>query len=372
MASAVHFWIAFFGTGLLLVVLAWAGSRRRKLGPKQLAGGNYPAACGSCGYDLTGLPGTTCPECGSDLELVGRLSPQFHRWAAVPVTARLIVWTVAVGAMGAGLVFIAMQSLLPQRVHFEVTGTWAIIQPKPQLPGENSLWTPVLVSVNGSFTRFMGANDALTTFTPSPSASTRWTAASLDLTTTSPPAVVELADGRRASVQERYGKALAHLEPDLSSNARLAALTRAGLAGAPASALSDGDDLKAALLYALNQAGYDGSQGSIDELVGALAPDIDAFLRYGAVVSQPGAGPWTPTHSQARTTHRSYEPFQLVGVSGFWLLVWALGLPFILRKRPISIRRERDEVPAELDPSAAAGRTREALMRAPVTESGAL
>src|SRR5690606_12021706 len=127
-ASAVHFWIAFVGTGVLLVVLAWAGSRRRKLGPKQLAGGNSPAACGSCGYDLTGLPGTTCPECGSDLELVGRLSPQFHRWAAVPVTARLIVWTVAVGAMGAGFALVGAGSAIGRVQYFDAYIQRAVLE----------------------------------------------------------------------------------------------------------------------------------------------------------------------------------------------------------------------------------------------------
>src|SRR5688572_10445859 len=110
------FWSAYIATGALLVLLAWLGSRRRKLNPRRFADGGVPAACGSCGYDLTGLPGTTCPECGSDLELVGRISPQFRRWAAVPVTARLIVWTIMLAVLGGTWSYVAVyKSLLPRQ-----------------------------------------------------------------------------------------------------------------------------------------------------------------------------------------------------------------------------------------------------------------
>src|SRR5688572_22334303 len=109
-----HFWLGFIGTGVLLVVLAWAGGRRRRLSSKQVATGGIAAACGSCGYDLTGLPWTTCPECGSDLELVGRLAPQFHRWTSIPVTARVIIWTVASAAFAGGFIYAAIEYALPR------------------------------------------------------------------------------------------------------------------------------------------------------------------------------------------------------------------------------------------------------------------
>ena len=67
---------------------------------------------------------TTCPECGSDLALVGRISPQFHRWAAVPVTARLIVWTVAVAALGGAFFYVAHESSLLRIQRFRRSRVW--------------------------------------------------------------------------------------------------------------------------------------------------------------------------------------------------------------------------------------------------------
>jgi hypothetical protein len=50
--------------------------------------------CGKCGYNVTGLPGTVCPECGSDLATVG------IRWPGAPVPysrlVRGIGWTLFV------------------------------------------------------------------------------------------------------------------------------------------------------------------------------------------------------------------------------------------------------------------------------------
>ena len=81
MAIVVQFWLACAGIAGLLVVLAWAGGRRRRVRVKDLtADESLVNHCGNCGYDLTGLAGGVCPECGSDLTLVGRVAPGFRRW----------------------------------------------------------------------------------------------------------------------------------------------------------------------------------------------------------------------------------------------------------------------------------------------------
>jgi hypothetical protein len=50
--------------------------------------------CGKCGYDVRGLPGNVCPECGSDLNVVGIRRPGDRE----PLAAgwRLAAWTVFV------------------------------------------------------------------------------------------------------------------------------------------------------------------------------------------------------------------------------------------------------------------------------------
>ena len=49
---------------LLLTIggLVWYLKRRRA---------RLPGVCGKCGYNVTGIPTFTCPECGSDLRKVG-------------------------------------------------------------------------------------------------------------------------------------------------------------------------------------------------------------------------------------------------------------------------------------------------------------
>lgn len=51
-----------------LVAVVWARCRKR---PKI-----SEPSCGQCGYAVRGLPGFTCPECGSDLRDVGIVTPQ--------------------------------------------------------------------------------------------------------------------------------------------------------------------------------------------------------------------------------------------------------------------------------------------------------
>ena len=128
MISVVEFWLACAGIAGLLVVLAWAGSRRRRVRVKELtAGESLVNHCGNCGYDLTGLAGDVCPECGSDLTLVGRVAPSFRRWQAVPVTARTVIWTVAVTAMAFALAMLGKDFAVPRVQALSVECHWQAI-----------------------------------------------------------------------------------------------------------------------------------------------------------------------------------------------------------------------------------------------------
>ena len=80
---AIWNWIALGCT--LLAALLWAvwQTRRRSR--------TSEPACGRCGYFVTGLSGTVCPECGSDLRAVGVVAPGDARQA--PTRFRLAVLT---------------------------------------------------------------------------------------------------------------------------------------------------------------------------------------------------------------------------------------------------------------------------------------
>jgi hypothetical protein len=332
------FWFAYVGTGALLVLLAWLGSRRRRLSPKQLAAGGIPAACGSCGYDLTGLPGTTCPECGSDLALVGRISPQFHRWAAVPVTARLIVWTVAVAALGGAFFYVAHESSLPRIQSFRRSGVWYLPVQIPDAP-HGRQYHAVSIDLQGQYTRRLWpSNFAFDSLSPVvPSDGVRWYEAQITATFQPPP--VGVGEGMQFSTMPT--QALVYLQPGADMKPRIIEAGEkrrerpaAGRTGAP--------DTKRAVVRALEQAGYDGKHGDAGALADALVEEIDQLLESGFLSTQSRAvGPWQAhRNDHVGMVAIRVEPWVMVGASGFWFITWLLGLPFILRKRPLSILRE--------------------------------
>lgn len=57
------------------------------------------ARCGRCGYRTQGLPTTICPECGSDLRIVGLRLPTWWNRHSPPVRRTLLVgaWTLGTG-----------------------------------------------------------------------------------------------------------------------------------------------------------------------------------------------------------------------------------------------------------------------------------
>jgi cbb3-type cytochrome oxidase subunit 3 len=73
-------------------MLAFALRQRRRADDDE-------ARCGHCGYRTRGLPSSICPECGSDLNVVGLRRPT--RWNRLAPAARRMIttllWTIAVG-----------------------------------------------------------------------------------------------------------------------------------------------------------------------------------------------------------------------------------------------------------------------------------
>ena len=121
MPEAAWFWVAYGGCAALLVLGAYWGGRRRRLRPREVVLG-AEVLCGRCGYDVRGLPGTICPECGGDLAEVGRTTPRFRRWAKVPPVLRLVAWTLAVAAVGLLAWGVVWADFLPRR---EASVIWA-------------------------------------------------------------------------------------------------------------------------------------------------------------------------------------------------------------------------------------------------------
>ncbi len=115
-SGAIWFWAAYVGCGVLLVTAAYLGGRRRRLRVKELARPRDPAEpllCMNCGYDVRGLDGQICPECGTNLEATGLATAQFRRWNRLPSVARLLVWTVCVAVVGGLCLLIAMIDYVP-------------------------------------------------------------------------------------------------------------------------------------------------------------------------------------------------------------------------------------------------------------------
>lgn len=346
MLSQWHFWTAFFGTGALLVLLAWLGSRRRKLSPRQIAAGGYPAACGSCGYDLTGLPGHICPECGSDLDLVGRLSPRFHRWQSVPVTARLIVWTIVVGAIGAGQAIIAMNHGIGQRQRFIGMIQWSLRAPLTDSRGRERPmdYTVIVLALEARFERAVKPDAWLAvTGEIRPVEGTQWSSATIRVDRFTQPTITE--DGEAyfwpGAAGGAGGSSVIYLEPDAGGKPRVSDVN---------DKLTNTDStLQELLALAIEHSGYGGKFASPAELAAPIAPSAASFLQYGAPTQGEAASDWFGNYHGVRkafaTTIQPPEVAStfLAAVGGIWFLIWICGLPFILRKRPMSIRREAAE-----------------------------
>jgi hypothetical protein len=69
-------------------------------------------ACPHCHYDVTGLPGPICPECGSNLDVIGALKPG-SRMPRTPLT-RATIWTLLL-PLPALILSALLEPLVPRR-----------------------------------------------------------------------------------------------------------------------------------------------------------------------------------------------------------------------------------------------------------------
>lgn len=90
----IYVWVVVFAVAGLLVFLARLGNARRRVNPIELPSHEGNLFCGNCRYDVRNLPTPICPECGSDLLVVGYYTPRYNRWQAVPRLGRGIIFTV--------------------------------------------------------------------------------------------------------------------------------------------------------------------------------------------------------------------------------------------------------------------------------------
>jgi hypothetical protein len=91
--AAVLLWLVFRGIASLGIMDEISGKRSRTRNPPE---------CAVCGFDVRGLHEFRCPECGSNLLVVGIIGSAERRTGRRgprSLIARLIVWTIYYGAV---------------------------------------------------------------------------------------------------------------------------------------------------------------------------------------------------------------------------------------------------------------------------------
>lgn len=93
----------YFICGFLPLLIGGALLFRMVFSMRLYARVPFTPSCGACAYDLSGLLTLRCPECGSDLRVVGIVTPQLARRGLPKVAA-----VVADGLIGAAFVGVAI------------------------------------------------------------------------------------------------------------------------------------------------------------------------------------------------------------------------------------------------------------------------
>ena len=101
------------------VAAALAGRALRRRGRRRPLGPGGPPRCGACGYDTRGLTRLTCPECGSDLRIVGiggagltRRAPRLVSFAACAVFLAFVMYA------WSGVLTNMVLPILPSRLEY--------------------------------------------------------------------------------------------------------------------------------------------------------------------------------------------------------------------------------------------------------------
>ena len=111
MTVLILFWALYIAVPLLL----WRGALRISRRPVAASTDFDASLCGRCGYEVRNLPSDICPECGSDLNVVGRSTSaqlwrrRLQRWL-VPLS-----WVSMMLLLGAAFTIAALFSFSPRR-----------------------------------------------------------------------------------------------------------------------------------------------------------------------------------------------------------------------------------------------------------------
>ena len=353
MITPSQFWAIFLCLGGAVLLLAYLGGRRRRLTAREVEQATGPAGCGRCGYDVRGLPGRVCPECGGDLDVVGRFAPQFRNWQHVPVAARGLIWVAFVVVLGGTTYRLAVEMYAPAETRFSLVNTirgrpadpyrykrvelWVMVEAVthvpvgqiednagPGRPLPNAHWTRLTI-------KWLGPN-----YTPADP----------------PPDAAELFDlPYEAWVEVNRTSATA--------------LVHAAVSGGPPTvsevSFEDARPLRAPLrrLFAVNDIDFGDDDWrpmleTLDDLLGQRLDRLDEGEQPPDAALN-GDGP-IPLGRWLLGRWRfgggfSSRPAPWVGAvaAGYWVLVGLAGLPFVLRRQRIR--------PRPLEPAAATGAT---------------
>ena len=364
------FWAAFVGCGLGCVLLAYLGGRRRRLRPVDLTNDEQAVECAACGYDVRGLPGHVCPECGGDLDVIGRVTPQFRKWQKVPPLLRAGVWTLGVAALAAICLAFASVGELPTRAQWRMAATFSnpgefytitILRSAegPRLIVGDYPWSlgdDVLARLKPSeritlvgHTGLSRRSAAAVTLTWDVTADTwRVTRAGQELDAGSgpptPEAVLRLVEfTRRAAPPTR--PATSPIESDEMGGV-------ATVQGPPqASAGLLHRELTFSTAEHMRAMSEDERQGYgrwHERLpagwTGGLPPGLFDLMNMGSVGGTTTYGRPSVMSSTfgGDGSNVAFVRTWLASAVGFWVVVWLAGLPFVLRRRAVSPRRHGD------------------------------
>ena len=362
MGDALPFWTAYVGCGLLCVLLAYLGGRRRKLRPVDLRQDAAAVECARCGYDVRGLPGHVCPECGSDLDVVGRMTPRFRKWQKVPPVLRAGVWTLGVAAAAAICLVFAVGGYLPMQVvrrsvqrfagasgYYEVEEQHAATLTLGfgnAIPADAGGVSPQEAASATAHVLRLTGHPGGATATPEVGAlrwdlrADRWDVriggiiTSRGEGTPTPEALLELTravDAAPASPTTRPGQGPPPTRTPRTPEAEAALLARALLW--PREFVVGRGDYEAAVgafrLYEqrMNERWDNRLPAGVFEMASSLQARSFAYGQP-AVLTSPVRG--------AGGGERVRPSWPWLGLAaGFWLLVWLAGLPFVLRRRAV-------------------------------------
>ena len=249
------------------------------------------------------------------------------------MTARTVIWTVAVTTMAAALAILGWDFAAPRTQPLSMSRTWTwstgVSIPGPFSPYYISGKT-LTVSANAIIERDVPAGGAGYYDRESiPPGRQRWTRASVGASFSTPAGSLPGAQGYL--LRNSNGEAA----PDPSIP--LLDDKRKPLANPPT-------DAQATLEYFITSAGYDGSFGPASDLATSLAAALRETLETGDAFTPVdghsyGSVYWTPVSPPVQRDE------VMAGYVVAWLAVWVLGLPFIVRKRSIRVRAASPSTP---------------------------